>query len=267
MVLADLEAMGHGADTTLRGRWQELIAEIREDEEYTKALLVFPPFMTPEVFLRHWREELGLAPRQLGGVLGSQPEWSRERARQWLRITEPGPTVLIQAGDTPVWAGSLERLVAEFVREDEALGASIVIYVPGSVPAADFDDTRLRRVRKLRPVPGGTIQRILPAVDFMLTRAGGGSVNDAVACRVPFACVEEPGQSQIEEILRASCAAGLTRRIRKADFDADPPGVARQQWDDANLAAENREFRRRMEIVGRGAETAVAAEVVRRLER
>jgi len=265
MIGEDLAAMGRPAGRADREPWEELIAEVRKDEERAEQLLMFPPFMTPDVFLRYWREELGVAPRRLGGTLGGQPECSREEARQRLGITEPGPTVLIQAGDTPVWAGSLERLTAEFVREDEALGANVVIYVPRSLPAADFDDTRLRRVRKLRPVPGGTIQRILPAVDFMLTRAGGGSVNDAVACRVPFACVEEPGQSQIEEILRAGCAAGLTRRIEKRDFDADPAGVALRQWEDPKLAEDNRESLMRMGRVRRGAEMIVVEQVLRRL--
>jgi hypothetical protein len=267
MILDDAEALGQRVTSEDRGRWFELIEEIREDERRTQSLVVFPPFLTTELFRRYWRDELGVEPRELGGVLGGVREWSRGEARRWLGVTEPGPTVLIQAGATPVLAGALERLVAAFLHEEERLGVNVVIHVPDSIPTADFRDVGLKRVRKLRPVPGGTIQRILPAIDFMLTRAGGGSVNDAVACRVPFACVEEPGQSQIEEILRACRAAGLTRRIPREEFDADPAGVARRQWEDAALAAENREFARRMEGIPRGAEGAIVEEVVRRVTR
>lgn len=265
MILDDAEALGQRVTPEDRRRWFELIDEVRDDERHTQSLVVFPPFITPELFRRHWREQLGVEPRELPGVLGGAPDWDRDQARRWLGVTEPGPTVLIQTGDTPVLAGALERLVADFLLEDERLGVNVVIHVPRSIPSADFDDAGLTRVRRLRPVPGGTIQRILPAIDFMLTRAGGGSVNDAVACRVPFACVEEPGQSQIEEILRACCAAGLTRRIPRAEFNADPAGVARRQWDDPSLAAQNRQFAQRMEELPRGAEGTVADGIVRRL--
>ena len=57
---------------------------------------------------------------------------------------------------------------------------------------------------------------------------------------------------------------GLTRRIRRAEFDADPAGVARRQWEDPRLAAENREFAQRMEAIPCGAERLAVEEVFRR---
>jgi len=273
MILKDLAAMqrrrelprSHRFGAGERRQWLELVQEIRQDEKHVQKLFLFPRFLTPGVFWRHWRGQLGVRPANLGGVLGGEPEWSRPQARKFLRITRPGPTVLIQAGDTPVWDGPLQDLVRTLTESDKDLEANVVIYVPASMPSADFDDAGLKRVRRLTPVPGATIQRVLPAIDFMLTRAGGGSVNDAVACRVPFACVEETGQSQVREILRACRAAGLTRRIDRPVFAADPVKVAAKQWQGAANAAENRRFVARMQEIPRQAERVVVKEILRTL--
>ncbi len=210
---------GGGAD----GDWRRLIADIREDEAFTGRLFLLPPFITPPVFRDHWRNELRVEPRELGAVLGGRPPWSRRRVLEFLALVEPGDTLLIQGGDTPAWDRLLEGMTmylpaAACARLLERERINVVIYLPERVrrkPELEavigrIEGKSLPRVRLLPFVEGGTIQHLLPAVSLMLTRAGGGSVNDAVACRVAFVCVPEPAQPQVEAVLSECLRRGLT---------------------------------------------------------
>ena len=197
--------------------WLQLAARIQEDEAATNNLFTLPPFLTPEAYTKYWREEIGVEPRQLDGVLGGSPSRSRAQACAALGLTDPVPAILVQGGDTPAWDGVLPRLIDELRQREGRADPYVVIYAPERLGLAPLQGPRLKM---LGPPSGGTIQEILPAIDFMVTRAGGGSVNDAVACRVPFVCVEEPGHAQVMAILDACEARGLTRRIGWSSFSA-----------------------------------------------
>ncbi len=105
----------------------------------------------------------------------------------------------------------------------------------------------------------------MPAVDFMVGRAGGGSVNDAVACRIPFVCVEELGQTQVELILKACEAKKLTRRIRWRRFQREPVQVARSQWEKKSNRLENRQFVMRLREIPSQTEKWLVQELFRAL--
>jgi UDP-N-acetylglucosamine:LPS N-acetylglucosamine transferase len=122
---------------------------------------------------------------------------------------------LLAAADHPAQA---ERLEAE--------GIDVAVYIPsGAAALGDKLPAAQGRVRQVHFVSGGTIQELLPAVTLLVTRAGGGTVNDAVACRVPFVCVREPTQRQVAAILAACERQGLTRPIDYDDFLGDPIGT------------------------------------------
>jgi hypothetical protein len=121
-------------------------------------------------------------------------------------------------------SGQSERLVKANV--------NLVIWFPAGVLAPDLADAldAIARVRRLKAVPGGTIQSILPGIDYVFMRAGGGSVNDVIAQRRPFVCVREPGQSQIEAILAECLRAGTTLpAVEPRTFAQDPLGVVLEQ--------------------------------------
>jgi hypothetical protein len=59
---------------------------------------------------------------------------------------------------------------------------------------------------------------LFPAFDLILTRAGGGTVNDAIAFRAPLVLVEEPGMWQVEQIRRACVEMGLAESASLEEF-------------------------------------------------
>ena len=139
LILEDQEKMGiklpksHRFSDQQRQEWLEIIGELEKDESYTQSLFVFPPFITPDVFWQYWREQVGVAPLDFGGVLGGRPDWTRAEARNWLKIEEPGETILLQAGDTPVWDPVMSRLVGGFADLDLSgeLRVNVLINLPG----------------------------------------------------------------------------------------------------------------------------------------
>ena len=264
------EAAGTNAseDSSWEPSWGDLVAALEEDEKMTERLFVFPPFLTPATFRSGWKR-LGVTPRDLGAVLGGRSRRSGGRGGACLTLREPGPVVLVQAGDTPVWDAALLHMVDVFLRDQAVLeerAVNVAVFVPyrllGEEPVKRLDREQPPRVRRIPYVKGGTIQDILPAVDLLVTRAGGGTVNDAVACRVPFVCVREQTQPQVEAILEACLQCGFTRELDSAAFLADPAGAVLRELC---REKENRAMADRMGEVPVGGEDVVAAEILRLL--
>lgn len=252
-----------------RPAWERVVRAVREDEARIRRLFVFPPFLTPPVFRRYW-EEIGVPARDVGGVFGGRAERSREEAIVFLRLPEPGCTVLVLGGDTPVWDAALLKLACSLVENPgrlESCSVNLVIFVPYRLLVRQeirrLDGLRHPRVRRLEYVPGGTIQEILPAVDLVVTRAGGGTVNDAVACRVPLVCVPERTQPQVEAILDACLAEGLARAADPDAFREDPLETLLAE---ARRVEENRALAERMRLIPTGGEAAVSEAVLQALD-
>lgn len=81
------------------------------------------------------------------------------------------------------------------------------------------------RVRFLGDVVNSTYQEIFPGVDLIVSRAGGGTVNDAIACRTPVCFVEEPHHWQVEAIRENMEKAKLARTIRLEEFKINPVAI------------------------------------------
>jgi hypothetical protein len=217
-----------------RAQWRKLVTAIRRDEAFTRKLFLFPEFISPPLFRAHWRSVVSRAVvRRLSGVLGGATSWNDRQAREYFGLTKPGRIVMIQGGDTPAWDALLQRLVPTFLdasAELEARRLNVAFYIPrrlaGRKAIARLSDPsvarRCPRVRAFAPVPGGTTQKMFPFADLLVTRAGGGTVNDAVACRTPFVCVREHSQSQVEATLAACVRRGLTRVVDNTALEADP---------------------------------------------
>jgi hypothetical protein len=208
---------------TDRAQWKRLVKDIADDEGFTKKLVLFPEFITPTVFLDHWKKTIVPSSiSHLPGVLGGRPAWERSDAMKHFGLSAEGDILMIQGGDTAACAQLILKLVPAFLNDREQLeklGLNVVIFVPKCLE--DHSTIRLlrdqgpnfQRVRAFSPVPGGTIQEVLPFVKLLVTRAGGGTVNDAVACRTPFVCIPESTQSQVQAIFDACIRRGITRPI------------------------------------------------------
>jgi UDP-N-acetylglucosamine:LPS N-acetylglucosamine transferase len=114
-------------------------------------------------------------------------------------------------------------------------------------------------------IDGATVQGLLPGIDLVITRAGGGIVNDAIACRVPLVCVEEPNHLQVEMIRKNCGKEGLTRTIRIGDFRDCPIGeiIDRELGNQAG----NRRIQKAMQGISNGMEERVAAAIIQRQSR
>ncbi len=269
MILADTHAP---VTPCQRTRWRNLVAAVRQDESFTRKLFLFPQFISPPLFRAHWRS---VAPhavlRQLSGVLGGTASWNERLARKHLGLSAPGRIVMIQGGDTPAWDALLQRLVPAFLdasAELEARRLNVVFYIPRRIAdrgaiarlANPAVARRCPRVRAFAPVPGGTTQELFPFVDLLVTRAGGGTVNDAIACRTPFVCVRECSQSQVEATLIACVRRGLTRVVDSIALEADP---LRTILAEADRASDNRRMVATMRRISNHAGKKLAREILR----
>lgn len=228
MILADAAKQPTGDKSfseAEREQWNALIQDIAADEAFTSQLYLFPEFITPPVFVKHWQSRVAPASiHWLTGVLGGRPAWTEAQARRHLGVPADGSLLMFQGGDTPIWAHLFRNLVPALLDagpELENLRLNVVIYVPGSLMSlpeirrlqAPAQMERNPRVRAFLPIPGGTIQEVLPFVQLLVTRAGGGTVNDAIACRTPFLCIPESTQSQVQAIHEALVQRRFTRTI------------------------------------------------------
>jgi len=242
-----------------RSRWHDLADAIERDEAKTERLCLFPDYITPPVFVDHWKKVLeteevkavedatgaGAGHRiwQMKAVLCDPGLPDEESAKKTLyrlvkkELADEGlelhdkTNVLVQCGDTPVWDEPIKTLVkrlAEVADPDRKKlverGARLVVNIPARIKeevSFDYPDVAV----PLPVVEGGTVQKILPAIDFQFGRAGGGSVNDAIACGVPFVCVEEKTMSQVEAILKACEDKEITERVKFEEFKQNPLGT------------------------------------------
>jgi hypothetical protein len=70
---------------------------------------------------------------------------------------------------------------------------------------------------------------VFPAFDLVLTRAGGGTVNDALTCGVPLMLVEEPGMWQVEQIRQSCLRMQVAEGVKLDDFKKSPRACVESQ--------------------------------------
>ena len=222
--------MDHSWAVTLRALGIDDIASaIEEDERRATDVFLFDSYLTPAPFREYWQRIA--QPRILPGVLGGGVERRRALARlnRQLRGQEPiaagQPLVLISPGGTDAWREVLPRLISDLL----TLPARVRTFVPVfSAPMVSPELKEAMRasawIRWFEPIKGSTQQVVLPAFSAIVSRAGGGIVNDALATRTPLVCVEEH-QWQVELIRQALLERGFVPDVAEAawsQFSADP---------------------------------------------
>jgi len=204
---------------------------MRDDEAASQDVWLFPEPITPRVYLEYWHDLISGSPRVLPGCFGGL---SIGPARRLLGIPSSAQAVLISASGTPVWDGLLHRLVASFLacepeyfvvinnrHHADRLGVHFRWHRTAAMPGIEAHLARVGatgRVLFLDAVRGDSYQAIIPAFDLILTRAGGGVVNDAIAFRVPLTLVQEPGHTQVERIRHSCLDLGLAHSVSLEKF-------------------------------------------------
>jgi hypothetical protein len=234
----------------------QAVNELKKDESNAQTIFLFPEFMAPRPYQEHWKSLL-VRIEPIDGVFGC-PNVSPKEARNKMGIPEgaPAKTVYVLGGGTPVWDAKLPEIILQL--KDRSLPYNVVVFDRNAKP-----NEYLRvgyNVFKGGAIDGATVQGLLPGIDLVITRAGGGIANDAIACRTPFVCVEEPNHLQVEMIRQNCGKERLTRTIRMREFSERPIGeiVARELGNQAGNTA----IREAMQGIRNGMEEGVAARVI-----
>jgi len=260
--------------------------EIERDERCATEVILFDKYIAPKVFHDHWKR-LRVRSRTLGRVLGKRT--AAADALRLLRkmvaglgqdaIPDGKPLVLVAPGGTLVWAELLPTIVDGFIRGGERAYMPVL-----SAPRAVDEATTARLKEKMRRdggerirwfdfVPGSTQQAIMSAFDLVVSRAGGGTVNDALASEVPLVCVEERQVQVIlieKECLRQKLILDVPE-TRLDKFRADPVGCidaffeAMRQASGSNGPGKGRGTRKKQPRGG--AERAVAQALYNKVKR
>lgn len=245
-------AFSNTAEDTRKQIVENAITNIENDEALTQQAIVFGEPISPLDYHGHWRKLLGhfpmVIPGSLGGPLstlayandpnlaqvrsemetdGQCPQEAYEKARQYARrilgISNDLPTLFVSGGGTSTWDEVLDQMIDDY--ESDEPNYNVVIYSPVEAKrrGASLKKRcgvevgiygRNERLVFIGQISADTHHILFPAFDLVLTRAGGGTVNDALACAVPLILAEEPGMWQVEQIrqscLRMQIAEGVT---------------------------------------------------------
>ena len=215
-----------------------IASQIEEDEKQTGEVYIFEPYITPQPFRDHWKRLIEPTKLHLlQGVLGGKNSQQDARARlnSMFRdlgqkpVPEDQSLVLISPGGTPIWEDLLIKMIDRFTSDTETRRYLPVLsnFTANSKETTEALKAQMRQSDKIRwfeYIKGSTQQIIMSAFDLIVTRAGGGTVNDALASNTPFVCVEEP-QVQVILIERECLKRGMIPDIpetRLVNFKKDP---------------------------------------------
>jgi len=199
-------------------------SEIEADERLASGVFLFDAYMCPPEFRDHW-QALGAPVTILPGVFGQRRDPAEARSCLNRLLTELGQApvgsderlVLISPGGTMVWDDLLPRMIDGFLNQPSA-GFTPVLSRPNVGSEVKARMRAAGRVRWFDYGPGATQQPLLPAFELVITRAGGGTVNDCLATRTALACVHEPFW-QVALIERELRRRGWLVESPEADLD------------------------------------------------
>lgn len=262
----------------LTGQVEDSLIDIANDEALTPHAILFGEPICPLDYHGYWRKLLGAFPKLIPGTIGGPistleylgdthsdefrsqlenngqcPEKAYEMARRYARellgIHNSLPTLFVSGAGTTVWDEVLEGLIDDY--ESNAPNYNVVVYSPaeverrgikmrqtkhiviGTLPAND-------RIAFIDHVTGDTHHVLFPAFDLVLTRAGGGTVNDALACGVPLVLVKEPGMWQVESIRQSCLRMKVAQGVSLADFRYYPRDCIESQNGNLKKLADQR---------------------------
>lgn len=238
--------------------------EMRHDEGLTERVVLFEEPVCPSVYHSYWAGLVEPAAELLRGGIGGplrtlemvgHPQAAELRralgqegqlpaegyalartvARRLLGIDLERPTLFISGGGTAVWDDLLTALFDSWVARPPSY--QVVSYNPAEAARRGVamrpytvDNCTITRGRWgdqitfIGPLVGESHQPLFPAFDVVVTRAGGGTVNNALTSRVPLLLVEEAGMWQVEQIRQSCLRLGVAEGVTLAQFRAQGRG-------------------------------------------
>jgi len=231
------------------------------DESLTKEVIIFNEPISPKIYYNYWKELIGHSPKVIPGCLGGplatleyfknhnihrlEKEIKRKNeysqyiyemahltAKKMVGIDNQLDTLFISGGGTTVWDEVLENLIDDYANNEP--NYNVLIFSPTEVKkrnirlrSRDYIKCGHYKHDKLVFLSVGntfteTHHVLFPAFDLVLTRAGGGTVNDAIACRVPLVLVEEPFMWQVEQIRKSCIKLRIAEGVSLKKFQENP---------------------------------------------
>ncbi len=238
--------LAHIAGDLLPPAGQAQLAAMAADEALTDEVLLFADPIAPPPVYAYWQQVLARPLTTIPGVLGGPGRTlalvgtpghdaaaARPAARQLLGLGVE-PVVFISGGGTAVWHHVMGQLLDSYLAAPPPY--RVVLYNPAEAQkrgvrlretAVSFPQRTVHISRgQLGPLifigslRGETHHALFAAFDLVVTRAGGGTVSDAIAHRVPLLLVEEPGMWQVEQIRQACLQLGLAKSTTLTDFQS-----------------------------------------------
>ena len=201
---------------------------------------------------------VAFAERTANGQLQEAHDRAKIYAKQILGIDNDEPVLFISGGGTAVWDEILSSMLDDY--EVKAPSYNVVIFnpteagrrgvklKPESISLNGIQSTIQRakwnqcnKITFIETLERETHHVLFAAFDLVLTRAGGGTVNNAIAFRVPLVLVEEPGMWQVEQIRRSCLDMGLAEGVSLNDFMQN----SRQCVEDSNAELKNLQAQQR----------------------
>lgn len=208
---------------------QSIIHQIGALYAQADCLYMWPEPVTPDCPFFEGAKELGVDLRRLPGVLEA-PKKSRAAVQESLNIQPKNrnlPTVCLSSGALGA-LGEIFKKVCESYKEVPPEEYNVVI-------DAEVDNIRLYPVfqpgygmLQLRSRPLPLVDQCM-AYDLLITRAGGGAVNAAIASACPWVSVTEPLHPQVNAIAQCARRLGLARCIPYEVFEQNPRSVIERE--------------------------------------
>jgi hypothetical protein len=269
---------------------RDILPTIEADDAKVHHVLMFPEPLAPGEFFSKWSSLVPGRVKRFEGVLKGWPSAERESERVAARQTlaklwfgdadylNEAQIFLVQGGGTPTWDNLLLKMVAQCLGAwEQRLGKTIFMFTERSVKKA-FDRPILthdwgwpnfealarliEQSRTIKLINGSELksfQMFYLVADFVFSRPGGITVQDAIACRTPIACAAEPGHWQTEKI-RDHCE--LYHVMRSVPFEAFETGGIGTVVDQFGMDRDNQQMIKIMETFDNQIERSIAQKVL-----
>ncbi len=271
-----------------KNRFGEALKKSLKDQDFTEDIIrTLSPNLSSDAVL-DWSDEIRRAidaskekylEETVGNIIEGKADAAFLRAvakLELLKFKEQFPVVYVSGGGTPVWEELMEKVIKGAIELEEKghLKFGLVIASANSPDKKKWKelgiedivnndvhiqmDTPIFRgkpskfIRFVRDIFGGTHQEIFYGTDLIVTRAGGGTANDAIATRTPLVCIEEPGHWQVEAIRKSLVREGFARTVTLESFRNNPLRVIEHELFDNRL--DNEKMRRRLDSIKNRAE-------------
>lgn len=244
------------------------LAALATDEALTGEVLLFDEPVAPKPFHLYWRSLRGQPAHVIPGVLGGpgrtlafaglpgrDAAQARQAARALLGISDERPLLFITGGGTAVWHTIMGELLDSYLADPPAY--HVVLYNPAEAQqrgvemretAVSFANRTCRLLwGRLGPlifidtIHAETHHVLFAACDLVLTRAGGGTVSDAIAHRAPLLLVEEPGMWQVEQIRESCLELSIAASTSLTDFHRRGRRLVEDQQGELLILAQARQ--------------------------